>query len=72
MTRNRALQGKIALVPDIPDNLSPLRADGRMIKQILLNLLSNAVRFTPEGGTVSLAVVPGSQKFVTKKAPYAL
>src|SRR5262249_46561836 len=33
-----------------------LRADGRMIRQVLLNLLSNAVKFTPEGGTVRLSV----------------
>jgi signal transduction histidine kinase len=33
-----------------------LRADRRMVKQMLLNLLANAVTYTPEGGSVTLAV----------------
>ena len=32
----------------------PVRGDERAIKQVLLNVLSNAVKFTPEGGTVSI------------------
>ena len=40
--------------PRPPSNLPELRADARSIKQILLNLLCNAIRFTPSGGEVTV------------------
>ncbi len=47
----------ISLEVDVPADLPAVFADGRAMKQILLHLLSNAVKFTPDYGRVTLAVV---------------
>ena len=56
LVRDRAAAGRIMLKEIVPAQLPHLHADDRAIKQILLNLLSNAVRYTLEGGRVSLRV----------------
>ena len=50
----RAAQCNVALKLDIEQRLPLLLADERAMRQILLNLISNAVKFTPGGGTVSV------------------
>jgi PAS domain S-box-containing protein len=57
LVRNRADQDKIKLVTNIPSDVPALRADQRTLKQLLLNFLSNAIKFTPSGGTVTTRVV---------------
>jgi signal transduction histidine kinase len=37
-----------------------LRGDGRLVKQLLANLLSNAAKFTPRGGTVTVSAALGT------------
>jgi two-component system cell cycle sensor histidine kinase PleC len=48
----KAKKGNIDLVNAVPREFNSIYADGRKIKQILINLLSNSVKFTPEGGKI--------------------
>ncbi len=50
----RAQSGDVALIQRLPEDLPAMRADPRKIKQILLNLLANSVKFTPAGGSVTV------------------
>ncbi len=56
-----AARAGVALSADIGDGLPHVIADRRSVRQILNNLLANAVRFTPPGGSVvvALAYAPG-------------
>lgn len=50
----QAQKKKLNLEVKVPDDLAPYRGDREKIGQVAVNLLGNAVKFTPEGGTVTL------------------
>ncbi|MDE2229173.1 MAG: response regulator [Alphaproteobacteria bacterium] len=59
--RARALD--ISIDADLPPDLPRLRADGLKLKQVLLNLVTNAIKFSHGGGRVVLAARFGADGF---------
>lgn len=49
------LTGIHALIVDVPDNLPRVMVDADRLYQVLLNLVVNAVKYSPEGGRIGIA-----------------
>lgn len=59
-----AEKSNVALEVDIEDNLPVIETDPRKLRQVLVNLVSNAIKFTPEDGRVTLSVKRNAKKGV--------
>ena len=50
-----AIQNEITVRVDMPEDIPFLFADERGVRQVLVNVLSNAIKFTPKGGDVAVS-----------------
>jgi signal transduction histidine kinase/CheY-like chemotaxis protein len=65
MIRERAARHRIAVSLEIAPQVGVVWADELKLKQVVLNLLTNAVKFTPDGGAVDVrAAVEGDEAHV--------
>ncbi|HLB72208.1 MAG TPA: ATP-binding protein, partial [Candidatus Methanoperedens sp.] len=53
--RQIALKKNITVSADVPEELSPVLADREKLIIVLNNLLDNALKFTPEGGSINIS-----------------
>ena len=65
IVRGRAEDNRLKLIYQ-NDAVPEIEADPRAVKQVLLNLMTNAIKFTPEGGSVSCEVIPNSAGLIIK------
>jgi len=62
--RAQATQAGIDLKVAVPDESPTLDLDPARIREVIANLLTNALRHTPAGGSVELALIPGATETV--------
>ena len=62
MCRGRAETNKVELIYFGGQSEIMVRADERLMLQVLANIVSNAIKFTPEGGTVRVQITASPQK----------
>jgi len=55
--KQQAYKKHLQLGTQIPAHLPDLYGDDRRLRQVLINLLTNAVKFTPEGGRITLTAI---------------
>jgi two-component system phosphate regulon sensor histidine kinase PhoR len=54
LVKAKAQSKKIAVDSNLPEDLPPIKADRDKLTQIFVNILDNAIKFTPDGGHVSI------------------
>jgi signal transduction histidine kinase len=62
MTSNMMEKAEISASYDVEDELPAFLGDGVKLRQILINLLSNAMKFTPPGGRITVTAKRGSDR----------
>jgi signal transduction histidine kinase len=62
--RTQAEAAKLTLTAEVADSLPSVELDPARIRSVLGNLLSNAIRHTPEGGSVRVAVTGSGNELV--------
>ena len=68
LVRERATTRGVSLRTDVAADLPLIQADARKLKQVIVNLLTNAVKFTPSGGTVTARAVRSANDVVISVA----
>jgi signal transduction histidine kinase len=62
--QEKAGQKNLSFKVSVPEDLPKIRGDQEMVEQMLENLVSNAIKYTPEGGNIGMTFWPGANETV--------
>lgn len=60
----KASRKQIALEVEVPPEMPMVRGDASLLREVLQNLVDNAIQYTPEGGSIHVSVVAGVREAV--------
>ncbi len=57
-----AAKKKITLTLDMPDQMRTMKLDPHLMERVVINLIGNAIKFTPDGGFITVKVIELSDR----------
>jgi signal transduction histidine kinase len=60
----KTAEKRLAFSVTFPEDLPKIKGDEEMVEQMLENLVSNAIKYTPEGGRIGITFWPGDNESV--------
>jgi two-component system sensor histidine kinase ResE len=61
-----AAKKKITLTLDMPEEMSLIKLDPQLIERVIINLIGNAIKFTPDSGFITVKVIELSDRIQTQ------
>jgi signal transduction histidine kinase len=62
--QEKTAEKRLSLIVTVPEELPKIRGDEEMVEQMLENLVSNAIKYTPEGGRIGMTFWPGANETI--------
>ncbi|MCB0210566.1 MAG: PAS domain S-box protein [Anaerolineae bacterium] len=60
----QATTDKHTITVELPDDFPPIRGDHDRLREVLTNLVGNAIKYSPDGGTITVRGMPGENSTV--------
>ncbi len=62
--RTEATAKRVSFLPELPEEEVSVTADGRRLLRVLINLVHNALKFSPAGGVITITVREEAESFL--------
>ena len=64
--KDRTLGRRVEVFVEMPDDLPLVSGESEKIRQVLTNLMDNALKFTPAGGRITMSALPDRRNVITR------